>query len=401
VREDIRGLGEAAVANGGGDEIGLVLTGGGARGAYQVGVLRWITRRYPELRIPIVTGVSAGALNAAKLAAHHGTVAQAVEELSALWERLTTEDIFHVDAARLAWNSLRWAGQLVSGGAIDAPRVRGLLNTSPLRSLLEEVLPNVAGELAGIKYNLHRGSLRALAIMTTSYSTGQSVTWVEGRGIRPWRRPARKAVQTHIMIDHIMASAALPLFFPAVRIGDGWYGDGGIRLVAPLSPALHLGASRLLAISTRYERTRGEQDVSDIVGYPPPAQVIGVLLNSVFLDLIDQDVFRLERLNDLIEELPEEQRHGMRSIRLLVMRPSRDLATLAAGYERQLPRAFRFLVRGLGTSQTRSPDVLSMLGFVPDYLSTMMEIGEADADRRSDEIDAFLEEREEPAAAGH
>jgi NTE family protein len=374
-------------------ELGLVLGGGGARGAYQVGVMRWLARRYPELHVPIITGVSAGALNAAKLASHHGTFEQAIAELNALWGGLTAEEVFHVDAPRLALNGMRWAAQLLSGGRVHAPQVRGLLDTAPLRGLLEEVLPNVDGTIAGIDYNLHRGTLRAVAIVTTSYSTGQSVVWVQGQDIRPWTRPLRKAVHAPITIDHVLGSAALPLFFPAVSIGDAWYGDGGIRLTAPLSPALHLGASRVLAISTRYERTRAESDSPDIVGYPPPAQVLGVLLNAVFLDLIDQDMLRLERLNALLRDMPEDARHGLRLIRLLVIRPSRDLGGLVTGFERQMPRAFRFLVRGLGTRQTRSPDVLSMLAFVPGYLQALIELGEADAEARRDEIEAFMAEQ--------
>lgn len=377
-------------------ELGLVLGGGGARGAYQVGVLRWLARRYPELHVPIITGVSAGALNAAKLASHHGTFEQAVEELNALWRGLTVEEVFHVDAPRLALTGARWMAQLSSGGRIHAPQVRGLLDTTPLRALLEEVLPNVDGTLAGIDYNLHRGTLRALAIITTSYTTGQSVVWVQGHGIRPWKRPLRKAVHAPITIDHIMASAALPLFFPAVQVGNEWYGDGGIRLAAPLSPALHLGASRVLAVSTRYERTVAESDRPDVVGYPPPAQVLGVLLNAVFLDLIDQDMLRLERLNQLLEMLPAESRLGLRRVKLLVIRPSRDLGALSSGFERGLPRAFRFLVRGLGTRRTRSPDVLSMLGFVPGYLQALIALGEADAESRAADIEAFMEERAAP-----
>jgi NTE family protein len=374
-------------------ELGLVLGGGGARGAYQVGVLRWLSRRYPELHVPIITGVSAGALNAAKLASHHGTFEQAIEELTALWSSLTVEGVFDVASLRLALSGMRWAAQLTSGGRIHAPQVRGLLDTAPLRQLLDEVLPNVSGELAGIQYNLHRGTLRALAIITTSYTTGQSVVWVNGAGINPWKRPLRKAVHVPITIDHIMASAALPLFFPAIRIGEEWYGDGGIRLTAPLSPALHLGASRVLAISTRYERTEAESNRPDVIGYPPPAQVLGVLLNAVFLDLIDQDMLRLERLNRLLGILPPEERQGLRLVKLMVIRPSRDLAELASGFEPRLPGAFRFLVRGLGTRRTRSPDVLSMLGFVPGYLQALMDLGEMDAAARAEDIEAFMEER--------
>ena len=187
-----------------------------------------------------------------------------------------------------------------------------------------------------------------------------------------------------------MASAALPIFFPAVKIGSAWYGDGGIRLAAPLSPALHLGAQKIFAVSTRYARTREESDISSIHDYPPPAQVLGVLMNAVFLDLVDQDAIRLERINELLENLPPEQRNGMRPVKLFVLRPSRDLGRLVAQYEPKLPPAFKFMTRGLGTRETRSPDMLSMLMFQKDYLTRLMEIGEADAETQAEEIEAFV-----------
>jgi NTE family protein len=380
----------AGQAGGGG--LGLVLTGGGARGAYQAGVLRWIARRHPELRIPIMTGVSAGAVNIAKIASHHGTFGQAVDELTALWTHLTPEQIFHVDPGTLGFTAMRWGLRLFSGGMVRPPEVRGFLDTTPLRELLQEVLVSVDGRIAGIDYNIQRGVLRACAIVTTSYTTGQTVVFVKGRDVSPWSRPLRRTVLTDIDVEHVMASAAIPIFFPAVRIGNHWYGDGGIRLAAPLSPALHLGADRILAISTRYDRSQAESDTPSISGYPPPAQVLGLLMNAVFLDLVDQDVLRLQRLNQLLETLPPEKRAGLRTIGLLVIRPSRDLGKLAAEFEPQLPRAFRFMTRGLGTRETRSPDILSMIMFQHDYLTRLMEIGEADADARADDLEEFLAE---------
>ncbi len=367
-----------------------MLTGGGARGAYQVGVLRWIARQYPDLQIPIVTGVSAGAVNAGHLAAHHGNFSQAMQELSHLWSELTVEKVFRVDAASIGWNVLRWGARLVSGGLVRPPQLRAFLDTSPLAKHLEEVYACVNGELTGVDYNLRRGSLRAVAISTTSYNTGQSVVWVQGRDVEDWARPKRLSRQTRLRINHIMASTALPMFFPAVRIGHQWYGDGGIRQTAPLSPALHLGARRVLAISTRYGTSRKESRKVKVTGYPPPAQVLGLLMNAVFLDLVDQDELRLHRLNRLLRKLPPEEREGLNPIQLLVMRPSEDLGRLAGDYEPQLPAAFRFMTRGLGTQETRSPDVLSMLMFQPDYLKRLMDLGEHDAAARGDELHAFL-----------
>jgi NTE family protein len=176
-----------------------------------------------------------------------------------------------------------------------------------------------------------------------------------------------------------------------VRIGEQWFGDGGIRLIAPLSPALHLGARRILAVSTRFDRTQAEADRPEVSGYPPPAQVLGVLSKSVFLDLIDQDALRLERINRLLERLPEDQRDGMHPVRLVTMRPSRDIAALAGQYESRLPRAFRYMVRGLGTRRTGSPDVLAMMMFEPDFLRALIDLGEEDAEARMDEITELLQ----------
>ena len=315
-------------------------------------------------------------------------------ELSQLWGNLTIEDVFCVDIRSLTMNGFRWLRQLASGGMGGAPRVRGLVDTQPLRNYLTEVLHAVDGELTGVRYNLERGSLKAVAISTSSYSTQQSVTWVQGSDIHEWQRARRRAVNAVMTVEHVMASAALPLIFPAVRLGNAWYGDGSIRLTAPLSPALHLGARRILAISTRYEGSEHEAEEPTVLAYPPPAQVAGILMNSIFLDLLDNDALRLERLNRLLERLPPEKRDGLKPVRLLKLRPSMDLGRLAYEYEPQLPRAFRFLTRGLGTKQARSPDFLSLILFQPDYLQKLMEVGEADAEARGQEILEFLQDDE-------
>jgi NTE family protein len=187
-----------------------------------------------------------------------------------------------------------------------------------------------------------------------------------------------------------MASAALPFFFPAVEIDGAWYGDGGIRLTAPLSPAVHLGARRIIAISTRYPRSREEADRPAVNGYPPPAQVAGVLYNAIFLDQLDADALQLQQVNALAARLPPHERDGLRHIDLLMLRPSMDLGRLANEYEPELPRAFRFLTRGLGTRETRSNDMLSLVMFQNDYVKRLIELGEEDARRRLDDIRAFV-----------
>jgi NTE family protein len=373
-------------------ELAVVLTGGGARAAYQVGVLRALAGRLSQVGCSILTGVSAGAINAAYLATRQGSLPEKIEGLWKLWANLRADDVFEVGPASLAPRVLAWGLQLASGGRPPAPRPRSLVDTTPLRALLVRHLEaDERGLLPGIERNLEGGRLKAVALTASSYSTGQSITWVQGRAIEMWERAHRKGIACRLGVDHVMASSALPIFFPAVQIDGGWYGDGGIRLTAPLSPAVHLGATKIIAISTRYGRSREEADRPVVDGYPPTAQVVGVLLNAIFLDLLDNDALRLERINRLIEHLPEDKRLGMRHVDLLVLRPSRDLGRLANEYEPRLPRAFRFLTRGLGTRETRSNDLLSLLMFQRDYLLRLLELGEADAERRADELAAFLE----------
>ncbi len=364
-------------------KLGLVLTGGGARAAYQVGFLRCMARRMPDFRSPVVTGVSAGAINAVFLAAHTGSLPQAADELTRLWTGLSTDRVFKIDPMALAMTTIKWGFGLLSGGHAPTGRMRGLLDTRPLRDILEQALEDADGRIPGIDDNLRSGRLESLAVTTLKYATGQTVTWVQGRDITSWARPNRLGVHAEITAEHIMASAALPILFPAQELADGWYGDGGVRFLTPLAPAIHLGADRLLAISTRYDRSIDEASTPVIAGYPPPAQILGAMLNAVFLDAIDQDAMRLERINRLLDG---RARGNLKPIRLLVLRPSQDLGRLAADYEAELPRGFRFLTRGLGTRKTSSPDFLSLLMFQQEYLTRLIEIGEADAEAQFDRI---------------
>ena len=373
-----------------GEHIALVLTGGGARAAYQIGFLRCLARNLPTERFDVITGVSAGAINAAFLASHPGPLTDAVDELSGIWSGLSPERIFRVGGVSLAGSVARWVLRLLSGGGPVRPKTKGLLDTAPLRELMEDSLRPVDGEIPGIADNVSRGRLSAVALTTLDYATGQTVTWVQGREIAGWERPYRIGVNCRLTVDHVMASAALPLMFPAVNLRGSWCGDGGVRMLTPLAPAIHLGADRILAISTRYARTREEADRPAISAYPPPAQIAGTLLNAIFLDSVDHDASRLERINRLLDKLPPEQWERLRPIRLLVLRPSVDLGRLAADHEADLPPAFRFMTRGLGTRETASPDFLSLLMFQADYLKRLIDIGEQDAERRVAEIGELM-----------
>ncbi len=374
------------------DDLALVLGGGGARGAYQVGLLRGLAKRYPHFRAPIITGVSAGAVNAIHLAAHTGSFIEALDDLAALWLSLTPDQVFRVDARSLLSNVLRSGTKLLAGGHAEPGRMKSMVDTAPLAEFLRKALVrNEDGSIPGIAKNLASGKLRSVALTATSYTTSQSVTWVEGRDINLWQRPQRRSESTRLCVDHVMASSALPLLFPAQEVGNEWYGDGGMRLTAPLSPALHLGASRVVTISTRYLRNRAEAERPQLIGYPPPAQVMGMLYNAIFLDLIDQDVMRLQRLNRVLRELHPEKRGGLRVVDILVLRPSQDLGKLARAYEPKLPKVFRFLTRGLGTRRTNTPDIISLIMFQEDYLHRLIELGEQDAESHADRIAAFVE----------
>lgn len=374
-------------------DLAVMLTGGGARAAYQVGLIQGIARHFPDLRFEIIVGVSAGAINAAYLAAYRGTLAEKADHLAQMWCELNCDSIYQFDwkvlmpfrsaIASISPKKLRWARS----------QPHGIVDTTPLRNLLARVLDVGQGrEIPGIEENLRSGDLSALALMTLDYSTGQTVRWVQGRYYDVYEGPNRRVAPTRFTIDHVLASAALPFVFPAVRIDDEWHGDGGIRLAAPLSPAVHLGARRIIAMSTGYQRTLDEASTPVVSGYPPPAQVLGQLVNAVFLDVIDEDAARMQRMNDLLRKTPPHERDGLKPIDLLVLRPSVDLGKLSGEYERYLPRKLKLLVRALGAKETDSPDFVSLLMFEPAYTRRIIEIGRADVEARLPEIRAFLGE---------
>lgn len=370
-----------------GGGLAIVLTGGGARGAYQVGVLRALARRQPQLRVPIVTGVSAGAVNTARLAQHGGLVAPAAAELEGHWRSLTVDQVFHADAWSLMRKVFTWGSKLTSGGIETDGRTRGLVDTAPLRDFLRGALAvGDDGRIPGIAPHIASGALRAVGIITTDYASGESITWIEGNDqCAPWVRPQRRGVVAQLGLDHVMASAALPFFFPAVRVGERWHGDGGIRLTSPLQPALALGADRIIVVSTRPEHAA---PLPASAAYPAPAQILGVLYNAVFVDNVDEDVHRLRRTNALLDRLPPGERDGLRRVEMLVVRPSRDPGSIARAYEHLLPKAFRWLTRGLGTrDRTSSGDVLSLVLFLPEYLAALIALGEEDGDRIADQVE--------------
>jgi len=366
--------------------LGLVLSGGGARAAYQVGVLLRIAERVPNLEIPIVTGVSAGAINATLLAGHAGNFASAAETLASCWQSLTLAQVMdaRLGTALLAAVRLMWKGATRSPGL----EFRSVVDVSPLRQFLDARTP-----FAGIGSNVASGRLTALGLSATCYESGETVTFVQGgREVPGWRRAKRRSMPAVITIDHVMASAAIPLVFPAVPLDGGHFGDGSVRLTAPLSPAIHLGAGRILTITMRH--TGDEMCFSPAsTPYPSPGQILGLLLNAVFLDALDADIERLERLNDLIVRVAPSEPipYGLRPITLLAIKPSIDLATPARHLELHLPFALRLLSRALGLTENAAAHFVSYLLFEQPYIRRLMDIGYDDAAQQWEAIARFLD----------
>lgn len=361
----------------------LVLGGGGARAAYQTGVLRYVGEAFPEADVPLMTGVSAGSINAAHLAADPGPWAERTARLTSYWEELTMDDVF---TPRSLWTISR---SLVQG--TPSPR-QTLLDTAPLRSYLNDRLPtDEDGMLTGVAENLNAGRLSGLAISTSNYATLQTVTWVQGRSIQSWERPNRVGRRAKLSLDHVMASTALPMVFPAVRLEDAWYGDGGLRMLDPLAPAVHLGADRLFVISTRYERSREEAHrAGQTAAYPSLFQMAGILANVLMLDVLEHDAAVLRRINRLVRRLRPERRGRLRSIDLLTLRPSVDLGALANDYSVDIGGAMGTLLSAIQWQDDPQSDWLSMLLFKPGYLQRLLEIGYNDAKRQHHRIEAFF-----------
>lgn len=380
-------------------KIALVLGGGGARSAYQAGYLRYIGKRIPDLRFSILCGTSAGAINAVHLARYQGPLSAASNDLKNLWSELTVDQVFEANTWSLGQMVARWGMKLLSGGSTLAPTTRGLVDTQPLRRYLTrqtQCLQN--GKIPGVEENILRGNLDSLAITTTDYDSGRSVTWIHGNNTHEWQRTYRSGIETKIRLDHIMASCAIPLVFPAVKVEGCWHGDGGVRLTTPLSPAMHLGAEKILAISTRYLPNGVLPPLKSKGTYPPPAQVAGVLMNAIFLDAMDFDASNVDRFNQLLKKLPEEDRMGLRPVDMFTARPSEDPGILAGQFEANLPGPFRFMERGLGTQESSSNDLLSLLMFQPEYVQALIDMGERDARASADRLIPFLQDQATPAS---
>jgi NTE family protein len=372
-------------------KIGLVLTGGGARGAYQVGVLKAIAEFMPRRsRSPfqVICGTSAGALNAVTLAVNAQHFRKGVKYLLGIWNNAQVSDIYRSDLIGVLANSLRWlSGLFLSLMGINRMNRISLLNNAPLATFLEQTLP-----CEKIQEAIDAGALHALSVTASGYGSGHSVTFFQGvPGLKPWKRTRRLGMEAKIGIEHLLASSAIPFLFPAVHIHREYFGDGSMRQIAPISSALHLGADKVLLMGAWHvEDEAGRRNRMDT--YPTLAQIAGHALDSIFLDGLEVDLERLERINKTVSLIPEELRAStdMRHIDVLVITPSQPLEKVAERYINQLPWTIRLLLRAAGVMRRSGANLVSYLLFEKQYCRALIDLGYQDAMKRRDEILTFL-----------
>ncbi len=370
---------------------GLILSGGGARAAYQVGVLKAVAEILPpEVHnpFPVICGTSAGAMNATVVATHAARFREGIEAMEQVWSNFTANQVYRTHRRILFARASRWLSALFMGG-VGAHRPVSLLDNSPLAELLGSML-----RFQNIEQAIADGHLRALSISCSGYTSGQSVSFYQGVDeIRDWGRARRKGRRTRLGLQHLMASSAIPVVFPAVRIGDAYYGDGSVRQLAPISPALHMGADRVLVVGVSGNLS-GSPGAEPPKRYPTVAEILGHVLDSAFIDSLEGDLERLERINRTVKALPEKVRDKagieLRPIKTLVISPSEDLDLIAARHAKELPRSLRFFLRGSGADEGAGAAVASYLLFEAGFCRELIALGYKDAWRRESEILRFL-----------
>lgn len=360
-------------------QVGVVLTGGGARGAYQAGALLAIAEIAKRIGVsqpfPILAGTSAGAINSAFLAAHADDPFDAAVRLKELWRTLHAERVYRTDILSLGKIGARWLAELSLNGLIEEKHANSLLNTEPLAEFLEEI------PFSRIADHLRSGALRGVAVTAVDYCCGLSRTFYQGDA-EPWERFRRRGEPATITLPLVRASSAIPVLFPPVPYEGHHLGDGSVRNYTPLSPAIKLGADRLIVIGVR------KPDSAPAVSSarkPTIARIGGSILNAVLLDAVDLDLERLQRISRTVSEL-EAGKSPLRHVEACVIRPSRDVGTMAAEEVGSLPRAVRHLVGGLGSPQ-EGAELISYLLFEPAFTGRLIDMGYADAMRQSDELE--------------
>lgn len=371
-------------------KIGLIMSGGGARAAYQVGVLKAISEMLPPGSpnpFAIICGASAGAINSAALAAYAHNLQHAVRRLERVWGNFHVNHVFRADIVGMTKNWMRWWAALFFGGMGKKNPV-ALLDRTPLYHLLKRHLP-----CDRIQSSIDAGLVHAISIAASGYGSGQSVTFYQGVStITPWRRSTRVGSATEITVNHLMASSAIPFVFQAVPINREYFGDGSMRQIAPLSPAIHLGAERLLVIGSRHEGFKPPERSNQPSEYPSLAQIGGHILSSIFLDALEADIERMRRINETLRRFPASQQDtdnreaSLRPIESLLISPSQDVRKIAERHKHEFPWPMRILMRGLGAYRRGGGELLSYLLFEKPYCRELMQLGYDDTVKRRDEV---------------
>ncbi len=373
----------------------LVLSGGGARAAYQVGVLLAVSDILPHLKhpFPIISGTSAGAINAAALAAHPGSFHRSTHDLAKTWRSLEIEQVFRTDWRALSSGALRVFSSFFHEGITKGQPI-ALLDNAPLRDLLSSII-----NFNNIEKRIKKGVLDALSITALGYNSGESVSFFQGKPeLRGWRRYRRVGAPSKLRVDHLMASSAIPIVFPTVKLEREYFGDGAMRQMAPISSALHLGANRLFIVGVSGNRVAGPWGTAG--KFIPPkrspslAQIMGHMLNSAFIDALEGDMEHLDRINELLQSVPEDQQGGagqLKKVETLVISPTKRLDRIAGRKVRHLPRAVRMFMRSSGaTAKSGGSAAASYLLFAHEYCHELIELGYQDAMWDREKIEQFF-----------
>jgi len=370
-----------------GSTVGLVLPGGGARAAYQVGVLKAIAQMLPGSPnpFPVVVGTSAGAVAAAVVASEAFRWQRAVAALEKVWANFHVAQVFAVDAPSMLRSGIHWMMSLLSGGLLLPPPL-ALFDNSPLRRLLAQNI-----DWRHLRRSIARGHLRALALCATGYSSAASVAFFQSANeVSPWMRQQRVGQRTELGLDHLMASLGVPFLFPPVRLGDEYFGDGAQRQLWPLSPAIHLGADRLFVIGVRSEAAAGiTARPRTTVPPPSPGQLFGYMLDTLFMDQIYANIEHVQRLNQVVDIAPSAV-PGLHKVATLMIAPSADLRVIATQHIRSLPRGLRALLRVMGARGPAGAQLASYLMFESSFTRELIALGFKDAMQRRDDIISFL-----------